>query len=192
VVSPLAKFLSAAALAATTVFTMQHTTQPVAAAPSDAAHYIGTSDAASPIRTQKRASRSFRTFTIASAPKGVMMRGYWLKAVLHEAGFEGKALREAWAIAMRESTGRPMAYNGNRHTGDKSYGIFQINMIGGLGVDRRSRYDLATNAELFDPLTNARIAYRMSAHGTDWASWKPYNGGSKERGFRKWLKKYPA
>ena len=189
----LARTMSVAALAASSLFTLQNIhTQPAVAATSDAAHYLGTSDAATEIRTKKRASRSFRTFSIASAPKSVTMRGYWLKSLLREAGFEGKHLKEAWAIAMRESTGRPLAHNGNRSTGDNSYGIFQINMIDGLGADRRVKYELSSNAELFDPMTNARIAYRMSAHGKDWSSWAPYNGGSKERGFRKWLKKYPA
>lgn len=192
-VTPMAKTLSVAALVASSLFTVQKMqVQPAVAVASDAAVYIGTTDAATPVRANKRASRSFRVFTIASAPKGVKMRGLWLKAVLREAGFEGKALKEAWAIAMRESTGRPTAHNGNRNTGDNSYGLFQINMIDGLGVDRRERYDLASNVELFDPLTNARIAYKMSAHGTNWSSWAPYNGGSKEEGFRKWLKKYPA
>ena len=43
-----------------------------------------------------------------------------LKHLLATVGFEGKALRTAWAIAKRESNGRPMAYNGNRNTGDSS------------------------------------------------------------------------
>lgn len=190
--TPMAKSLSAAALVASSLFTMQKMqVQSTVAATSDAAVFIGV-DTATSTRAIKRSSRSFRVFTAASAPKSVMMRGHWLKAVLREAGFEGKHLKEAWAIAMRESTGRPYAHNGNRSTGDNSYGLFQINMIDYLGVDRRERYDLASNVELFDPLTNARIAYKMSAHGTNWSSWAPYNGGSKEEGFRKWLKKYPA
>jgi hypothetical protein len=36
---------------------------------------------------------------------------------------------------------RPMAYNGNRNTGDSSYGIFQINMLGKLGIDRKEKFE---------------------------------------------------
>jgi hypothetical protein len=101
--------------------------------------------------------------------------GKELKALLWAAGFEGSALKKAWAIAMRESHGRPMAYNGNRKTGDSSYGIFQINMLGNLGVDRKEKFNLRTNYELFDPVVNAEITYFMTQGGTDWSSWKGLN-----------------
>ena len=95
-----------------------------------------------------------------------------LLSVLKDAGFKGNNLREAWAIAMRESNGRPNAFNGDLSTGDQSYGIFQINMIGDLGPDRRDRYDLEKNSDLFNPYLNAEIAYKMSRGGEDWSSWK--------------------
>ena len=188
----LARTMSVAALAATTVISINHITPrpAAAAATNDAAVYIETVKAAKNDRAVKRASRS--RLTAASAPKMVHARGVWLKDVLREAGFQGKALKEAWAIAMRESTGRPYAHNGNRNTGDNSYGLFQINMIGSLGPDRREKFGISNNEELFDPLTNAKAAYYMSAHGKDWSAWEPYNGGYKEEGFREWLKKYPA
>ena len=87
-------------------------------------------------------------------------------------GFEGKALKTAWAIAKRESNGRPLAYNGNRATGDSSYGIFQINMLGNLGVDRKEKFNLKSNESLFDPTKNAEIAYHMTNGGKDWSAWK--------------------
>ena len=90
-----------------------------------------------------------------------------LNQLLSAVGFEGKALRTAWAIAKRESHGRPLAYNGNRKTGDSSYGIFQINMLGNLGVDRKEKFNLRTNYELFDPVVNAEITYFMTQGGTD-------------------------
>jgi hypothetical protein len=92
--------------------------------------------------------------------------------LLSTVGFEGKALRTAWAIAKRESNGRPLAYNGNRATGDSSYGIFQINMLGNLGVDRKEKFNLKSNESLFDPTKNAEIAYYMTNGGTDWSAWK--------------------
>ena len=103
-----------------------------------------------------------------------------LKELLVTVGFEGKALRTAWAIAKRESHGRPMAYNGNRKTGDSSYGIFQINMLGNLGVARKEKFDLRSNVLLFDPVINAEITYYMTKGGTDWSAWKGLTSRAKE------------
>ena len=99
-----------------------------------------------------------------------------LKELLSAVGFEGKALKQAWAIAKSESNSRPMAYNGNRKTGDSSYGIFQINMLGELGIDRKEKFDLKSNILLFDPVINAEITYYMTKGGTDWSSWSSLNG----------------
>ena len=98
-----------------------------------------------------------------------------LKQLLIAVGFEGKALKTAWAIAKRESQGRPMAYNGNRNTGDSSYGLFQINMLGNLGVVRKEKFNLRSNVMLFDPVINAEITYYMTDGGTNWSSWKGLN-----------------
>ena len=109
-----------------------------------------------------------------------------LKSLLQAVGFEGQALKVAWAVVMKESNGRPMAYNGNRKTGDSSYGIFQINMLGTLGTDRKEKFNLRSNVLLFDPTVNAEIAYHMTNGGTDWSSWK---GITPET--RKWMAKFP-
>ena len=98
-----------------------------------------------------------------------------LKQLLSAVGFEGKALRTAWAIAKRESNGRPMAYNGNRKTGDSSYGLFQINMLGNLGVIRKDKFSLRSNVLLFDPVVNAEITYYMTDGGKNWSAWKGLN-----------------
>jgi len=90
---------------------------------------------------------------------------------LKAAGFKGEALKTAWAIAKRESGGRPEAYNPDRSTGDDSYGLFQINMLGDLGPSRRKSYGLKSNKDLLDPATNARVAYAMSKGGTDFGAW---------------------
>lgn len=94
-----------------------------------------------------------------------------LKAILYEAGFRGKSLKIAWAVAMKESTGRPMSHNDNPTTGDNSYGLFQINMIDSLGPSRREKFNLKSNKDLFDPVKNSKIAYFMSNKGKDWSSW---------------------
>ena len=116
-----------------------------------------------------------------------------LAQLLSAIGFEGKALRVAWAVVKKESSGRPLAFNGNTRTGDSSYGIFQINMIGGLGVDRRAKYDLNTNTDLFDPVVNAEIAFLMSDKGEDWSSWHVGNSqhNKDNNKVKFWLDKFP-
>jgi hypothetical protein len=114
-----------------------------------------------------------------------------LKDLLKAVGFEGKALKTAWAVAMKESNGRPQAYNGNNGTGDHSYGVFQINMIGNLGEARRKKFDLATNKDLFDPVTNAEIAFYMTNGGEDWSSWKIHPDQTNGVRYESFLKQFP-
>ena len=110
-----------------------------------------------------------------------------LVALLKAVGFKGQDLREAWAVAKKESSGRPLAHNGNASTGDNSYGLFQINMLGELGVDRRAKFGLDSNAELLNPVVNAQIAYHMSNGGEDWSAWKGMTARTKE-----WIAKFPT
>jgi hypothetical protein len=109
-----------------------------------------------------------------------------LKELLSLVGFKGKDLIVAWAVAKKESNGRPLAFNGNHKTGDSSYGMFQINMIDTLGPDRRTKFDLESNAELFNPVKNAEIAYYMTNGGEDWSSWKGITPRTKS-----WMAKFP-
>jgi hypothetical protein len=109
-----------------------------------------------------------------------------LKELLSLVGFKGKDLVVAWAVAKKESNGRPLAFNGNHKTGDSSYGMFQINMIDTLGPDRRTKFDLDSNAELFNPVKNAEIAYYMTNGGDDWSSWKGITPRTKF-----WMSKFP-
>jgi len=109
-----------------------------------------------------------------------------LVELLSAVGFKGQDLKEAWAVVMKESTGNPLNHNGNRKTGDNSYGLFQINMIDGLGVARREKFGLESNAELFNPVVNAQIAYHMSNGGKNWSAWKGMTPRTKE-----WLAKFP-
>ena len=109
-----------------------------------------------------------------------------LKELLSLVGFKGKDLVVAWAVAKKESNGRPLAFNGNHKTGDSSYGMFQINMIDNLGPDRRTKFDLESNAELFNPVKNAEIAYYMTNGGEDWSSWKGITPRTKY-----WMSKFP-
>jgi hypothetical protein len=108
--------------------------------------------------------------------------------MLRHVGFEGKALRTACAIAKAESNGRPFAFNGNTETGDSSYGIFQINMLGELGPKRRDKFDLNSNAELLNPVVNAQVTLHMTKGGKDWSSWSSVNGPR----YQEWYNKYPC
>jgi hypothetical protein len=109
-----------------------------------------------------------------------------LKAILYEAGFRGKNLKEAWAVAMKESTGRPRSHNDNPDTGDNSHGLFQINMIGSLGPARVKQYGLDSHKDLFNPLVNAKIAFQMSNGGKNWSGWNGIGSSTT-----KWFKEYP-
>jgi hypothetical protein len=108
--------------------------------------------------------------------------------MLKVVGFEGKALKSACAIAKAESNGRPLAFNGNIKTGDNSYGVFQINMLGELGSDRREKFKLDSNAELLNPIVNSQIAFYMTKGGKDWSSWSSVNG----KRYQEWYNKYPC
>lgn len=117
-------------------------------------------------------------------------------SVLRQAGFKGNALRTAYGIAMRESGGRADAFNPNRSTGDQSYGLFQINMLGNLGPSRRKQYGLQSNEQLLDPLTNARVAYRLSKGGTDFGAWgigkNAYRAGAGYDTIKKYVDQFPG
>ena len=123
------------------------------------------------------------------------LTGKQLSELLYLVGFRGEAHKLAWCIVMRESNARPKAYNGNTSTGDNSYGIFQINMLGDLGVARRDKFELQSNEQLFNPVRSAEIAHYMSQGGKDFGAWgfgpnayRPHGMSSIER----WLDVYPG
>lgn len=109
-----------------------------------------------------------------------------LKELLYLVGFRGNDLKEAWAVAKKESNGQPIRFNGNVHTGDNSYGLFQINMLGMLGPERRAKFELVTNSDLLNPVINAEIAFYMSDGGKDWSSWNGITPKTKM-----WMSKFP-
>jgi hypothetical protein len=53
-------------------------------------------------------------------------------------------------------------------------------MIGDLGPDRRDKFELTANAELFNPVLNAEIAFYMTDGGKDWTSWHGITGRTKQ------------
>jgi hypothetical protein len=77
------------------------------------------------------------------------------------------------AIALAESAGKPGNHNFNESTGDESYGLWQINMLGALGPDRRRALGLTDNMQLADPETNARgMAYVLKSGYNAWTVYR--------------------
>lgn len=110
-----------------------------------------------------------------------VLSGTEMVKLLKAAGFSGQDLINAVAISHRESHWNPRAFNGNTSTGDKSYGLFQINMLDKpgymLGESRRKQFGLSKNEELFDPSVNARVTKQMVDSG-GWNPWGGYKGMS--------------
>jgi hypothetical protein len=131
-----------------------------------------TTDAIAPTRAEAQiVQETMKEATLEKYENAHKLTDIELVKLLSAVGFKGENLIEAWAVAKKESNGRPLAHNGNADTGDNSWGVFQINMIGELGEDRREKFGLETNAELLDPVVNASIAHYMSRGGEDWSSW---------------------
>lgn len=107
--------------------------------------------------------------------------GQDLMALIHQAGFTGQAANTMYGIVMAESSGNARAFNGNSNTGDQSYGLAQINMIGGMGPERRRQFGLSSNEDLYDPATNLRVAYALSNGGRDFSPWSTYNSGAYQQ-----------
>jgi len=80
-----------------------------------------------------------------------------------------EAMRLA-AIAKYESGGGSKAHNPDASTGDNSYGLWQVNMIGNLGTARRKQFNLSSNEDLFDPVTNAQAALAI-LRSQGWGAW---------------------
>jgi hypothetical protein len=98
-----------------------------------------------------------------------------LDSILRQAGFKGNGLKMAKAIAFYESTNRPMSLNRS----SECYGLFQINMSGSLGPNRREKYGLKSNEDLYNPLISAQIAYQMSNGGSNWSAWSTENAAKR-------------
>jgi hypothetical protein len=78
------------------------------------------------------------------------------------------------AIAMAESGGNILAHNSRPP--DDSYGLWQINMIGALGVSRRAAFGLKKNEDLYNPAENARVA-GLILFTSGFQSWSSYRDG---------------
>jgi hypothetical protein len=88
----------------------------------------------------------------------------------------------ATAIAWAESSGNALAHNTNSATGDDSYGLWQINMIGGMGPRRRALFGISSNDKLFDPRTNASAMLKLWMNkGRQFTDWSTYKNGAYKK-----------
>jgi hypothetical protein len=94
-----------------------------------------------------------------------------------QAGASPKEAAMLTSIAHPESGGNPYAHNPNARTGDNSYGLWQINMLGGMGPERRRQFGLSRNEELFDPVTNAKAALQILRGRGGLKNWTTYTHG---------------
>lgn len=100
--------------------------------------------------------------------------------VIRRAGFPERDVPTMAAIAMAESGGNPRAHNPNASTGDNSYGLFQVNMLGPMGPERRREFGIASDDELFDPVVNAKAAKRIyDSQGL--GAWSVHRSGAYQR-----------
>ena len=84
----------------------------------------------------------------------------------------------AVAIALGESGGDTNAHNPNSATGDNSYGLWQINMLGRLQAERLELFGISSNEELFNPAINAKAAYILYKNRGNFGDWSVYNHGT--------------
>lgn len=90
------------------------------------------------------------------------------------AGLSADRARIAAAIAMAESSGGDTQAH-NAVPPDDSYGLWQINMLGAMGPERRRKLGISSNAALYDPATNARAMAMISNKGANFSPWSTYS-----------------
>jgi hypothetical protein len=93
------------------------------------------------------------------------------------AGFKGQDAQTMAAIALAESSGDPGAHNRNVHTGDDSYGLAQINMLGSMGPARLKQFGLQNPSQLLDPQTNLKAAKQLK-DSSGFGAWSTYGSGA--------------
>ncbi|WP_328795999.1 type VII secretion target [Halosaccharopolyspora lacisalsi] len=98
----------------------------------------------------------------------------------HDAGFRGEDLTTSVAVALAESGGDTEAHNDTPP--DNSYGLWQVNMIGDSGENRRGQLGLDSNSGLFDPAANAAAAHDIyDSRGDSFKPWTTHENGEHEK-----------
>jgi hypothetical protein len=99
-----------------------------------------------------------------------------IASLLQQQGIAKDKIPTMTAISLAESGGRTQAFNPNAQTGDRSYGLFQVNMHGGLGPARMKQFGLKSEKDLFNPETNVKAAKQiLESQGL--GAWSVYKGG---------------
>lgn len=87
------------------------------------------------------------------------------------------------AVAGPESGYNTQAHNPNASTGDNSYGLLQINMLGRMGENRAAEWGLSSYDDLYDPATNIRAGLSiLRSQGKK--AWTTYTSGAYKSYFK--------
>ena len=83
--------------------------------------------------------------------------------LMKKVGFPAEVAVTMTAIALRESGGSPNAFNGNTTTGDRYYGLLQINMLDKnvAALLHKNNIAVTNEKELLDPEVNARAGFLL-------------------------------
>lgn len=95
-------------------------------------------------------------------------------SVARRAGASHQEAITLTAIAKGESGFRADAHNPVGR--DNSYGLWQINMLGSMGVNRARQWGLKSYEELWDPRVNAKAALSI-LRSQGWNAWTVYSKG---------------
>lgn len=104
-----------------------------------------------------------------------------------KAGLPDSSAKVAAAIAMAESGGDPNVHNTNKASGDDSYGLWQINMLGDMGPPRRKQFGILADGQLIDPTQNAKAMAILSQQGRDFSPWTTYTTSDASRSYKRFM-----
>jgi hypothetical protein len=97
-----------------------------------------------------------------------------------QAGFSDQEAAIMGAIGAAESSGNPRAHNPDASTGDNSYGLWQINMLGKMGPERRKQFDIENDEQLWEPNINAKAARKIWEQ-QGFEAWSVYKSGAYKK-----------
>lgn len=104
-----------------------------------------------------------------------------IAALAKAAGWVGQDIATAVAVAMAESGGNPASHTVDGD--DDSWGLWQVNMKGAMGPERRRAFGLSSDSQLSDPRTNARVAHAIQQS----QGWSTAFGSYSSGAYRKYL-----
>ena len=120
-----------------------------------------------PTKTPTNSTKAEQNVTPSSSKKPVEIQGSGIlspeqvKSLALNSGFTDAQSDIVVKIARGESGFNPKAHNPDASTGDNSYGLMQINMLGKMGPERRKLFGIQSNEELKDPQTNMDAAFKI-------------------------------